>query len=156
MPIALANSPLPSERNSILPSAPVDFFQASITKASLIPVTAMVLTPLALNASMFLRKLGMCRLLQVGVKAPGTANSATFLPLKMSSVVFGLLGPSAVWVRNVALGNLSPTLMGMAVSSRVVFGGSVGWQNSLAGELVEVGGDLDGAAALDYREGQFE
>ena len=59
----------------------------------------------------------MCRLLQVGVKAPGTANSATFLPLKMSSVVFGLLGPSAVITRNVALGNLSPTLMGMGVLS---------------------------------------
>ena len=58
------------------------------------------------------KKLGMCMLVQVGVKAPGTANSATFLPLKMSSVVFGL-GPSAVMTRNVALGNLSPTLMGM-------------------------------------------
>ena len=60
----------------------------------------------------------MCRLLQVGVKAPGTANSTTFLPLKMSSVVFGLLGPSAVITRNVALGSLSPTLMGMGVLSR--------------------------------------
>ncbi len=55
----------------------------------------------------------MCRLLQVGVNAPGTANSTTFLPLKISSVVFGLLGPSAVMTRNVALGNLSPTLIGM-------------------------------------------
>ena len=58
----------------------------------------------------------MCRLLQVGVKAPGTANSATFLPLKMSSVVFGF-GPSAVITRNVALGRLSPTLMGMGILS---------------------------------------
>ena len=75
-----------------MPSAPVDFFQASITKTSLTPVTAMVSTPLALIASALLRKLGMCRLLQVGVKAPGTANSATFLPLKMSSVVFQASG----------------------------------------------------------------
>src|SRR5512141_425385 len=113
MSIALANSPLPSARKSILPSAPVAFFQASITNASLTPVTAMVLMPFALNAATLFRKLGMCRLLQVGVKAPGTANSATFLPLKMSSVVLGLLGPSAVITRNVALGSLSPTLMGM-------------------------------------------
>jgi hypothetical protein len=35
-------------------------------------------------------------------------------------VVFGLFGPSDVCVRNVALGSLSPTLMGM-VSSRAVF-----------------------------------
>ena len=48
-----------------------------------------------------------------------TANKATFLPLKMSSVVFGLLGPSAVMARNVALGNLSPTLMGIAVLSLI-------------------------------------
>ena len=105
-----------------MPSAPVAFFQASITKASLTPVTAMVSTPLALKAATLLRKLGMCRLLQVGVKAPGTANSTTFLPLKMSSVVFGLLGPSAVWARNVALGNLSPTLMGMDIVSLILWG----------------------------------
>ena len=96
MSMALANSPLPSARNSILPSAPVAFFQASITKASLTAVTAMVSTPFALKAAALLTKLGMCMLVQVGVKAPGTANRATFLPLKMSSVVFGLLGPSAV------------------------------------------------------------
>src|ERR1700690_1666962 len=120
MSMALANSPLPSARKSILPVAPVAFFQASITNASLTPVTAMAFTPLALKVSTLLRKLGMCRLLQVGVKAPGTANSATFLPLKMSSVVFGLLGPSAVITRNVALGNLSPTLIGMGVLSRGV------------------------------------
>src|SRR6185437_2670775 len=122
MPIALANSPLPSLRKSILPSAPVAFFQASMTKASLTPVTAMVSTPLALKAAMLLRKLGMCRLLQVGVKAPGTANSTTFLPLKMSSVVFGLLGPSAVCVRNVVLGNLSPTLIGIGLVSLILWG----------------------------------
>src|SRR6202142_3373379 len=118
MSIALANSPLPSARDSIFPSAPVDFFQASMTKASLTAVTAMVSTPLALNAAALLTKLGMCMLVQVGVKAPGTANRATFLPLKISSVVFGLLGPSAVITRNVALGSLSPTLMGMCILLR--------------------------------------
>src|SRR5450631_661005 len=114
MSMALANSPLPSARKSILPAAPVAFFQASITNASLTAVTAMVSTPLALNAAALLTKLGMCMLVQVGVKAPGTANRATFLPLKISSVVLGLLGPSAVITRNVALGSLSPTLMGMS------------------------------------------
>ena len=72
-----------------MPSAPVAFSQAFITNTSLTPVTAMVSTPLALIASAFFRKLGRCLLWQVGVKAPGTANSTTFLPLKISSVVFG-------------------------------------------------------------------
>ena len=40
--------------------------------------------------------------------APGTANSATFLPLKISSVVL-TCGPSAVITRNLASGSLSPT-----------------------------------------------
>ena len=56
----------------------------------------------------------MCILWQVGVKAPGTANSATFLPLKTSSVVFHA-GPSAVMTRNLASGSWSPTLMVMHV-----------------------------------------
>ena len=85
-----------------------------MTNTSLTPVTAMVSTPFFLKASAFLRKLGMCRLLQVGVNAPGTANSATFLPLKTSSVVFGL-GPSDVMTRNVAFGSVSPTLIVMGV-----------------------------------------
>src|SRR5467141_719125 len=113
MSIALANSPLPSARNSILPSALLAFFHASITKPSLTAVTAMESTPLALMAAAFFTKPGMWFLWQVGVKAPGTANSTTFLPLKMSSVVMGL-GPSAVITVNVALGSLSPTLMAMA------------------------------------------
>src|ERR1035437_10209051 len=117
--MALANVPLPSARKSPLPSAPVDFFQASMTNTSVTPVTAMVLTPFALMAAALFRKLGMCMLVQVGVKAPGTANRATFLPLKMSSVVLGL-GPSAVITRNVALGRRSPTLIGMDVLLRCV------------------------------------
>jgi hypothetical protein len=52
----------------------------------------MSLTPLALIASVFFTKLGMCMLVQVGVKAP---KNATFLPLNTSSVVFGF-GPSGV------------------------------------------------------------
>ena len=94
------------------------FFQASMTKMSLTDVTAMVLTPLALIASAFCVIEGTCILWQVPVNAPGTANSATFLPLKMSSVVFHP-GPSAVITRNFASGNRSPTLMGMISSSRL-------------------------------------
>src|SRR3984957_12122344 len=54
--------------------------------------------------------LGICILWQVPVWSPGTANSATFLPLKISSVVL-TCGPSAVITRNLASGSLSPTLM---------------------------------------------
>src|SRR5713101_8198421 len=57
---------------------------------------------------------GTCILWQVLVKAPGTANNATFLPLKMSSVVFHA-GPSGVITRNFASGSGSPTLIGMIV-----------------------------------------
>ena len=71
--------------------------------------------PLPLMASAFFTKPGRWFLWQVGVKAPGTANSTTFLPLNTSSVVFGF-GPSGVMTRNVALGKRSPTLMGMVLS----------------------------------------
>src|SRR5918996_5315453 len=76
----------------------------------------MVSIPLALMAAAFCTKPGRWALLQVGVKAPGTANSTTFLPLNTSSVVLGF-GPSAVMTRNVALGNVSPTLMAMEILS---------------------------------------
>ena len=66
--------------------------------------------PLALMAEAFFTKPGRWFLLQVGVNAPGTANSTTFLPLNTSSLGFGF-GPSAVMTRNVVLGRLSPTLI---------------------------------------------
>jgi len=131
MSMALANSALPSERNSTFPSAPDDFFQASMTNTSLTPVTAMVSMPLPLMAPALSTKLGRCSLLQVGVKAPGTANNTTFLPLKISSVVLGL-GPSPVMTRNVALGSLSPTLMGMGFLLRCVVLNVRAQNNSLA------------------------
>ena len=61
-----------------------------MTNTSLTPVTAIVSMPFALIAAAFFRKPGMWILWQVRVKAPGTANSTTFLPLKSSSVVLGL------------------------------------------------------------------
>src|SRR3954471_17669518 len=119
MPTALAQAALPSARNSIA-SLPDAFFQAFITNTSFTPVTAMVSMPLALIASAFFTKPGRWLLLQVGVNAPGTANSTTFFPLNNSSVVFGF-GPSAVITVKVPLGTRSPTLIAMTrILSRVM------------------------------------
>src|SRR4029077_12160705 len=138
-------------RNSILPSALLAFFHASITKPSLTAVTAMVSTPLALIASAFCRKPGRWFLWQVGVKAPGTANSTTFLPLKTSSVVFQP-GPSAVITLNLPSGTRSPTLIMMLP----LVGGclKIGRYLSVPDGLVETVGDLDRLLAGDRREGQ--
>src|SRR6185437_13264252 len=154
MSTPLANSALPSARKSILPSPPVASAHFFMTKASLTAVTATVSTPFFLKASMLLRKLGMCRLVQVGVKAPGTANSATFLPLNTSSVVFGL-GPSDVITRKVALGSLSPTLMGMGSSLWLRAFLRSGYLRFRA-HLVEAGRDFVGLLAFDHGEGQVE
>src|SRR5262245_21265419 len=81
-----------------------------MTNTSLTPVTAIVSMPLPLIAPAFCTYPGIWFLWQVGVNAPGTANNTTFLPLKMSSVVF-TAGPSAVITLNLASGNRSPTLI---------------------------------------------
>src|SRR5579875_303698 len=154
MSTALANSALPSARNSILPSAPVAFSHCFMTKTSLTPVTATASTPFFLKASTLLRKLGRCRLLQVGVKAPGTANSATLRPLKTSSVVLGF-GPSAVITRKVALGTLSQTLMGMGAPHWVRHAVSAGYLRRRP-LLVEAGRDLVSAVAFHHGESQVE
>src|SRR3977135_2170268 len=111
MPTDFAQAALPSAKNSIS-SLPEAFFHAFITNTSLTPVTAMVSMPFALIAAAFFTKPGRWLLLQVGVNAPGTANSTTFLPLNNSSVVFGF-GPSAVITVKVPLGTRSPTLIVM-------------------------------------------
>ncbi|MGT2467959.1 hypothetical protein ACVOMV_28775 [Mesorhizobium atlanticum] len=54
-------------------------------------------------------------MLQVGVKAPGTPNSTTFLPAKISSPVIGL-APSAVITLKFDAGSFSPTEMVMGSS----------------------------------------
>src|ERR1700761_3760349 len=112
-PIALVKSPLPSA--SIRMSVPTPWFspQAFITNTSLTETQAMVSTPLALKSATCCLKLGRCLAEQVGVKAPGTANSATFLPANSASVVSGP-GPSAPKGVNVAAGTLSPTLIVMS------------------------------------------
>src|SRR3546814_9025497 len=84
-PMALANSPLPSESIVTLLSAPPCLPQAPITKASLTAVQAISSTPLILRSSALSTKPGRWRAEQVGVNAPGTENRATLRPLKYSS-----------------------------------------------------------------------
>src|SRR5258707_3010295 len=83
-----------------------------MTKASLTDRQAITSTPLPLMSPASCLKPGRCLAEQVGVKAPGRANSATFLPATNSSVVTGF-GPSAVASVRVTLGSLSPTLIVM-------------------------------------------
>src|SRR5690606_8714820 len=95
---------------------------------------------------------------QPGVKAPGTANRTTFLPLKMSSTVMGF-GPSLVMVRRVMLGRASPTLMVMVISDGGLCCGSgqglpypnVPWRSTpalpsqgLAGQGLDHAADVEG------------
>src|SRR6476469_2805373 len=106
-PMALVNSPSPSERNSTLPLPPAAFDQVSITKGSFTATQATVCTPFFLKASALSINPGRCLRWQVGVKAPGTANSTTFLSAKMSDVVnFSM--PSDPSARKVASGRRSP------------------------------------------------
>src|ERR1700690_2238254 len=114
-PIALANLAEPSASITILPSVPELLPQAPMTNASLTAMQAMVSTPFALIASAFCTNPGKCLALQVGVKAPGTANSTTFLPLNISSVATSF-GPSAVAIISFIDGIASPTLIVMVFS----------------------------------------
>ena len=75
--------------------APEASFQAFITNTSLTAVTAIASTPLALSASAFSTKPGRWFMWQVGVNAPGTANSTTVFPANTSAVVT-VSGPSSV------------------------------------------------------------
>ena len=82
--------------------------QAPTTTAAFTERQAMVSTPFALMASAYCTKPGRCLALQVGVKAPGTAKSATRLPLKRSSVEISC-GPEAVAVISFIDAMVSPT-----------------------------------------------
>src|SRR4051794_17628890 len=109
-PIALVNSPLPSDRNSTLPCPPELFDHASRTKGSFTATQTTLSTPFCLKTSALAMKPGRCFRWQVGVKAPGTAKSTTFLPPKTSAVVnFSI--PSGPSTRKVASGKLSPMLI---------------------------------------------
>ena len=58
---------------------PLAFPHALMTNASLYAITQMTSTPLLLNSCSFSKKVGMWRIWQVGVKAPGTETRTTFL-----------------------------------------------------------------------------
>src|SRR5262249_47270358 len=136
-----------------------------MTNTSLTDVSATVLTPFALIASACCVIEGTCILWQGVVKAPGTANSATFLALKMSSGLFHA-GPSGVITRNFAWGSRTPTLMGMvlflSLAVELVLSLAVPIADPAAGptraqisapvELVETGHDLDCEIARDGGE----
>src|SRR5690606_16301776 len=102
----------PSASMTTLPSALLDLPQADMTKTSLTAMQAIVSTPLALIWSAFCTKPGRCLAEHVGVKAPGTENSTTFLPLKSSSLDIGS-GPFGPMRMNCPFGILSPTLIDM-------------------------------------------
>jgi hypothetical protein len=75
---------------------------------------ATVSTPFPLRSPARSTKPGRCFASQVGVNAPGTEKSTTFLPAKSSSVEM-FFGPSGVMCLNVPVGILSPTLIVMSV-----------------------------------------
>ena len=87
--------PLPSASINTLSPAPALAPQASITNMSFTAIQAMVSTPFALMASALSMNPGRCSFEQVGVNAPGTENTTTFLPLNNSSVLTEP-GPSAL------------------------------------------------------------
>ena len=94
-----------------------DLPQAFITNTSLTAMQAMVSTPLARIWSASSTKPGRCLASHVGVKAPGTENSTTVLPLNSSSVEMSL-GPSLVIRLSVPAGMRSPALIAMCRSFR--------------------------------------
>ena len=93
-------------------SAPVTRPHSAATNGSLTVTQTISSTPLARNSAAVVTKLGMWVLWQVGVKAPGTPNSATVLPAKTSALATGA-GPFSVISNKVAAGRRSPTEMVM-------------------------------------------
>jgi hypothetical protein len=95
--------------------------QAPITKASFTERQTTLSTPFFEKSAACSTNPGRWRAEQVGVKAPGSAKSTTFLLAKISSVVSGA-GPLSVMCISVAEGTLSPTLI-VIVRPRVFVAG---------------------------------
>mmetsp|Transcript_39684 Transcript_39684/g.66603 ORF Transcript_39684/g.66603 Transcript_39684/m.66603 type:complete len:206 (+) Transcript_39684:442-1059(+) len=109
-PRAFVKSALPSASIITLSSAPTDFPHASITKASFTATHPIISTPLALISAACSMKPGRCFKLQVGVKAPGTANSTTLFPAQTSATFKVAMFPSlSKYDRLTSSGILSPT-----------------------------------------------
>jgi len=81
-----------------------------MTNASFTDRQTISSTPFSLIVSELWMKPGRCWFEQVGVKAPGSANTTTLRPLKNSPVFTGW-GPLSVIFIRVASGILSPALM---------------------------------------------
>ena len=92
------------------PMPPIQLPHASITHASFTDKQTISSTPLALILSAWAMNPGRCDFEQVGVKAPGNANTTTFLPLNSSSLLSSA-GPSPVISFMTTLGIRSPTLI---------------------------------------------
>src|SRR5690606_23204660 len=91
----------------VMSDDPEDLFQAPKTKASLTAVATISSTPFAFSSPAFSTKPGRCLAEQVGVKAPGTENRATFLPAKYSPL-WTFSGPFSVALTSVTSGILAP------------------------------------------------
>ena len=112
VPSARVNFPRPSDSIIILSSTSRLSPQARITKASFTEMHANVSTP-ALQSSLALAtNPGRCREEHVGVKAPGSAKSTTFLPLAQRSETFTVWQcPALSKYENTPSGSCSPTHM---------------------------------------------
>src|SRR5258706_1559680 len=117
-PIAFANSALPSASIITLSPAPLSLPHASITNASFTETHAIRSTPFALMSFACAMKPGRCCIEQVGVNAPGTANSTAFLPANSSPVDTSDILPSTI-VLIFTSGTLAPTAIGIGESFRV-------------------------------------
>ncbi len=156
MSIALANSPLPSARNSILPPAPVDLLPRLHDEHVVDAGHRDGVDALGLDGVGVVEEARHVQVVAGRREGAGHGEQRDLLALE--DFVGGLrLGASAVMTRNLALGNLSPTLMGMACSL-VLFGEFSGSAEitRLRGGLVETGLDLVGALAVDHGEGQLD
>src|SRR5262245_45631747 len=111
-PIAFANSALPSASIITLSPAPLSLPHASITNASFTEMHAIRSTPFALMSLACAMKPGRCCIEQVGVNAPGTANSTVFLPANSSPVETSCILPSTI-VLIFTSGTFWPTAIGM-------------------------------------------
>ena len=86
-----------------------------MTKASFTDTQPTASTPLARSAAALVLKLGTCWAEQVGVNAPGTPNSTTFLPWHSASVVTAAPPLSSI-TSKLADGSRSPTSMVISIS----------------------------------------
>src|SRR4029453_7909859 len=134
-PRARVSSPLPSATMRTLPSAPCALPQAPMTKASFTDRQTTSSMPLPRRSAALSTNPGRCFIEQVGVNAPGTANSTTVLPLVSSPTVTGFGPLSPISMSFVSAGSVSPALIIVVSSSGarcVLFDRQGAWRQSRA------------------------